>query len=120
MSSALGSIALHLFSSLFVNDCARRHLVRPVCTHAMSGTDGRIGAQTLPDGCDFDWLAPALELDLSWTTLGVSTRVGFVPSRKLRHAIYKQEVKSGRGGFDFHCLPRAFGSRLISTSIKAF
>ena len=44
-------------------------------------------AATLPDGCDFDWLAPALAFDSPGTPLGDSTRVGFVLSRKLRYAI---------------------------------
>ena len=77
------------------------------------GTDGWIGALTLPDGCDFDWLCtrlagdPSREIDLPGTPLGNSTRLGFFPSWKLGQA--KGEVDSGRGGFDFHCLPCALG-----------
>ena len=40
-----------------------------------------------PAGCDFDWLVRALALDSLETPLGDSTRVGFVPSRKLRNAL---------------------------------
>ena len=50
-----------------------------------------------------------------------STRVGFVPSRKLRHAI-KREVESRRGGFDFHCPPRALGlagCRLVAITARS-
>ena len=48
---------------------------------------------TLPDGCNFDWLA----LNSPGTALGDSTRVSFVPSAEVASS-YKQEVDSGRGG----------------------
>ena len=53
--------------------------------------DGRIGSPMQLDGCNFDWLV----LDSPGTPLGDFTGVGFVPSRKLRHAI---EGKLSWGG----------------------
>ena len=58
--------------------------------------DGLIGLPTLPDGCDFDWLVPGLDS-------------GGLCSVKEVASCYRQEVDSMRGGFDFHCPPRALG-----------
>ena len=51
----------------------------------------------LPGGYNFDWLARALALDSLGTLLADSTQVGFVPSRKLPHAMNRKQSRCGAG-----------------------